>query len=398
MQRLILSRAAVLAGMLSAAFAGATLLWLCLDRTPPNWDDAWYLTNSLTVYDALAHDGISGYFAKLNSVFGFKAPLIAGLPTPFYLIFGRRWHAAYLVNITSMAILFFALYRISRRWWNSRAAVLTIAIAGTMPLLYGLARWYLVEYALTALVALAIYIIVESGDLEKPGKALLFGAACGLGLLLKVSFPLFVLPAFLFVWIKSRFRGQYLLLASLACVVLALPWYAFHLRPTIENAIAAGFGESATVQGTGPIFTLRAMRTYLYRVTSEGVSGYYIWLTILITAWTSLQSGGRAFLRSLTSKAPALILLWLLPFALFLFGGNKDVRYIAPILPAFALLAAAVLDFALPRTVIGNVLAGLILVVPVSQMLSISFGVPFRSANLPYARRFSRLEWRRERF
>ena len=28
------------------------------------------------------------------------------------------------------------------------------------------------------------------------------------------------------------------------------------------------------------------------------------------------------------------LLFWVLPFAVFLFGGNKDVRYIAPILPA----------------------------------------------------------------
>ena len=41
------------AGLLGLVFAAATLLWLRLDRAPPNWDDAWYLTNSLTVYDAL---------------------------------------------------------------------------------------------------------------------------------------------------------------------------------------------------------------------------------------------------------------------------------------------------------------------------------------------------------
>ncbi len=123
------SRADILAGALFSVFAASTILWLMLDRAPPNWDDAWYLTNSLIVYDALNQGGIAGYLTELNSVFGFKAPLIAALPTPFYLIFGRRWHAAYLVNIASMAVLFFAMYRIARRLWNTRAAVLSIAIA-----------------------------------------------------------------------------------------------------------------------------------------------------------------------------------------------------------------------------------------------------------------------------
>ena len=106
------------AGLLGLVFAAATLLWLRLDRAPPNWDDAWYLTNSLTVYDALTQGGFPGYLAKLNSVLGFKAPLIVALPAPFYLLLGRHWHAAFLVNIVSMWVLFAALYRVARRWWS----------------------------------------------------------------------------------------------------------------------------------------------------------------------------------------------------------------------------------------------------------------------------------------
>src|ERR1051325_2417345 len=114
-----------------ALFAAVTLAWLYLDRLPPNWDDAWYLSNSLAVYDALARGGIAVYIRELGSVFGYKSPLIAALPAPFYLVFGRRWHAAYLVNIASMAILFSAVYRIARRCWNRRVAFLAIAITGT---------------------------------------------------------------------------------------------------------------------------------------------------------------------------------------------------------------------------------------------------------------------------
>ena len=54
------------AGLLGLVFAAATLLWLRLDRAPPNWDDAWYLTNSLTVYDALTQGGILGYLDEIE--------------------------------------------------------------------------------------------------------------------------------------------------------------------------------------------------------------------------------------------------------------------------------------------------------------------------------------------
>ena len=100
---------------------------------------------------------------------GFKAPLIVALPAPFYLLLGRHWHAAFLVNIVSMWVLFAALYRIARRWWSARAAVFALPIAGTMPLLYGLARWFMVEYALAAFVAAAICVLVESDGLKRDG-------------------------------------------------------------------------------------------------------------------------------------------------------------------------------------------------------------------------------------
>ncbi len=361
--------------VLAVCFAASTLAWVMLDRSPPNWDDAWYLTNSLTVYDALAHGGIAGYLTKLNSVFGFKAPLIAALPAPFYLVFGRRWHAAYLVNIASMLLLFAAIYRLASRWWNARAAVFAIAIAGTMPLLYGLSRWYMVEYVLTALVAVAVCALVES-------EFLLFGVISGLGLLLKVSYPLFVLPVFLYAWSKSAQPTRTLLLAAIPCLAIALPWYIGHLRPTLANALDAGFGASAAIQGTGPIFAIRTIAVYLSHVAANGISYYFLFLALVLTPWTF-----RAM------KGMALLVAWLLPFAFFLFGGNKDVRYIAPILPAVALAIGFLMDFALPRSRMGTALAALLLAFPMLQMFAVSFGIPYRVAGAGYTRTFNKTSW-----
>lgn len=394
MLRIPRPRPAEFAGaVLSAVFAGATLVWLLLDRLPPNWDDAWYLTNSLTVYDSLAHGGIIGFLAKLNSVFGFKAPLIAALPAPFYLLFGRRWHAAYLVNIAGMLLLFWVLYRIGSRWWSERAGLLAVIIAGTMPLLYGLSHWYLVEYPLAALLAFSIWLLIESAGFERRGMTLCFGVAFGMGMLLKVSFAAFILPAFLYLWAGSRRRLRSLALAALPCLLLALPWYAGHLRPVIRNALDAGFGQPAAVQGTGPIFALHTMTAYVSHVIVGGTSEYYAALTILLVFWTACRPAGRLWFQSLPKKPAAVLLFWLSPFALFLLGGNKDIRYIAPVLPAFALLAACLLDSALPRTFLGASLAFLLLGFPVVHLFSVSFGVPYLSHELTYARLFSREPW-----
>ena len=374
-------------GLLGGVFAASTLLWLRLDRAPPNWDDAWYLTNSLTVYDALTQGGIVGYLTKLNSVFGFKAPLIAALPAGFYILLGRHWHAAYLVNIVAMLALFAALYRIAKRWWSARAAAFGIAIAGTMPLLYGLARWYMVEYVLTAMVAVAACVLIESDGLKRERLVVLFGAICGFGLLLKISFPLFILPLVVYIWLTSGRPVRPLLLAAVPCLLLALPWYAVHFKSTIANALDAGFGAPAAIQGTGPIFSISTITTYLSHVAANGVSWYFCFLALLSGLCTVVR-------RQPTKKAAApLLLAWLLPFAVFVFGGNKDVRYIAPVLPAAALVLAWLLDFNLPRNRKGMAAAFVLLAFPMLQMFAVSFGIPYSISGGGYARRFSREAW-----
>ena len=72
-----------------------------------------------------------------------------------------------------------------------------------------------------------------------------------------------------------------------------------------------------------------------------------------------------------------------------MFGGNKDVRYIAPVLPAAALVLAWLLDSTLPRTPQGTAAGVALLVFPMLQMVAVSFGVPYQSTAGGYARRFS---------
>lgn len=387
------SRAGIACLLPAVFFSATTLGWLTLDHAPPNWDDAWYLTKSLAVYDALTQHGIAGFFSEMNSVFGFKAPLIAALPIPFYLLFGRHWHAAFLVNVVSMMLLFAALGSLARRWRSSRAAVFAIAVAGTMPLLYGLSRWYMVEYSMTALLAASVWVLVESDDLRRDRYTALFGLLCGLGLLLKVSFPLFALPPFVYVWLRSGRRLRALALAGIPCVVAAFPWYVGHAGPTLLNALDAGFGKSAAVQGTGPILSVRTILTYFSHVAENGVSWYFVGLALLFLVYTAWRRRNGRLLSSFAGNDPGMLLAWLLPFVIFTFGGNKDIRYIAPVLPAVALALGFLLDFALPETAAGTAIGGAALVFPVIQMLAISFGFPYAARGGGYTRVHERAGW-----
>src|SRR2546426_4412793 len=141
---------------LSLFFLGTTFLWLRMDRSPPGWDDGYYLTNTLVMYDALDAGGPRGFARRFLTVMEMKPPLIAILPTPMYLVAGRKTGAAYSVNLVSLLILFAALYRMGMRYGSRRAGLIAMYISGTMPILYGLSRRYLVDCGLTAIVSVAI--------------------------------------------------------------------------------------------------------------------------------------------------------------------------------------------------------------------------------------------------
>jgi len=277
-------------------FCGITLVWLRMDHAPPQWDDSWYLTNSLIMYDALTDGGLLGFAKRFFSILGFKAPLITALPTPIFLLLGRRWHAAFLVNVTAILVLCSAVWIIGTRLWNSRAGLIAVFVTGTLPLLYGLSRWYLVEYPLTAAVAVAIGLLLVSRELEDRWYVSLFGITCGFGLLLKVSFPLFVALPFAYTFWRSTHRARGLLTALVPCLLIALPWYLVNGRQTIQNAVDAGYGQSAIVQGADALI-------YLKRILHDGVSVYYGVLAGLLTIVVAVRKP-----RALTSLTP--VLLW----------------------------------------------------------------------------------------
>src|SRR5215510_3761857 len=231
-----------------------------------------------------------------------------------------------------------------------------------MPLLYGLSRQYLVEYGLTALVAATVCHLVESPWLRDERNAFWLGLLCGLGLMMKVTFPLYVFLPFVFSCIQSAkakpnpasyFKARpmqsrpSLLISVLAFVsplaLIALPWYARNLSKTFNHAFKSSFSPMADLYGLGNPFSISVIWRYLTEFVNNGISGAYLLLLMVLGAigvWYQAQLKRTA----LPSQGRIYALLWFLPFVVFLFGRNKDIRFTAPLLPAVAIVFAWLTD------------------------------------------------------
>lgn len=408
----------ILAG-LNCFLAGVTVAWLRLDSLPPAWDDAWYLTNSLVMFDALVDGGLIGFGRRFLTMLALKPPLITVLPAPFYLMLGRNPENAFGVNLVFIPILLASVYLLGRRCWNSRAGLIAAYVTATMPMLYGLARWYLIEFVLTAFICVGVLLLMESRNLGNPKSAFYIGVMWGLGLLLKVSFPLYYACPFLYVFARFAFTPRtqppegpggpsklgLLLRLSLPAILLPLPWYLINYRRTLRLALAAGFSSEADIYGTGPVFSASAINTYLVHLINVGPSCYYAALAIALLAWMVLSGKLRFFLQRLAGEPLIFLCLWALPFVVFLFGRNKNVRYVAPLLPVLALALGFTLDFVVGKTMRwrGTLLC-LLLTFPGVAMIHTSFGILGRwrlgignlilvAPNLDYARNYDRSVW-----
>jgi hypothetical protein len=356
-------------------FVAATLAWIVLDRTPPAWDDAWYLNGSLQMYDALTAGGILPYAREFFRVLGNKAPLITALTAPLYLSFGRDPRYGPLVNIPAMVLLLVAVRAIATRLAGPRAGVLAVVIAGTTPLLYGLSRRFLVEYWLAALVAVAIWLLLESETLSRGWIVAAFGAVSGFGLLLKIAYPVYVAgPLLWFLW-QSRSRGAALARIAVPVGVIAAPWYVVHAREAVERAWKSGFGAAAYDYGS-------SSGAYLAAIAHGVFSEYWTVIALGVLIWLLWRRVG--------VPGAALLCFWAASALLFFVAPNKDIRFLAPLMPAFAVALACGLHRTFRH---GSAWPWLLAAGAIVPMLTVSFGWPSGSHDLGYARSFNRSRW-----
>jgi hypothetical protein len=386
-------------------FLGANLAWVRLDRAPPPWDDSVYLTSSLAMGDAQADHGVAGFAREFFRGNRIRPPLLDALAVPIYLVAGRTYRAAYAINLVFLAVLFATLYRLGKRYASPRAGWLAVWIAGTMPILYGLSRSFLVECGLVTLVAIVMCLVAGWEESSGAGRALAIGLVCGLGLLTKASFPIYVALPLLYLAVTQResvMRAKPLLAFAAPIVLLAAPWYLINFKAALRTALENGTAETAKLYGLGPVLSLTQIQYYLHTIANAGPALYFAAAPLLALAARLIPDvkrspGAKTGLR--------LCALWMAPLLFLTFSHYRDVRYAAPLYPALALILAILADGVLRRWgAKAGACVAVLLLLPLLSLLQVSFGMfvgpagaPFelggllmQSPYLSYARRFDR--------
>ena len=333
----------------------ANLIWIARDTRPPFWDMAVHQRSALSIYEAAAGSGIAAISA-IPHLTGDYPPLYHVIVAIFYAIFGKSVDAAQWANLPAIALLGLATYKLARPLLSPPAAAAAAALVNFYPYLLWLSRETLIDYWLAAIVALSMWALIRTKEFSDRKASILFGIACGLGLLTKWTFPFFVLlPA---VWLARKHLRNAMLAAAVAAVIAAY-WYvpsAGALSEFLKTNAAGGMteGDPARFSAQAFIFYIRALE------------GYQLFLP-LFAAFIA----GAILLVGNFRREWIPVVLWLAGgwLGLMLFQ-NKDPRYSAPLLPAVALITAQLIQ---KKHALLYAMVPLVLF----QHYLVSFGVPF---------------------
>ena len=352
-------RARLLVAVAFGALALVAVVWLVIDRHPPEWDHANHLERAVLCARDLAGGDVSSVIAR-SAFYPPVVPCLAGLAGR---VVGTD-AAAPGVMLAFLALGMAAVYAIGRARAGETTGVLAAILFGAAPfVVFNTVRFQL-DLPLASIVAVVAWLALRSDGFLHRGWSVVLGVVAGIGLLVKPPFPVYVLP--LVIWALSRgrvaARAINVVLAGLVAAVVSLAWYGPRLMGLPAQITNRSFKQAAESGHPDP-FSWTAL--WIYPATLPMFFG---------AAATVLFAVG--LLVALRRRRGFELVSVLLPFAIFLLIQNKNARYTLPILPLASVIAAAVVEELRPR--IRAIVVAVVLVVAAVQVSATAFAIPPR--------------------
>lgn len=181
-------------------------LWLAANATSTGWDRPKQLLYLLTYDNILQHvDAVSLFQAVTfnDGKWSYYPPLFHFSALPWQRLLGVSEDVAAMTNVIYMAILLLSVYGIGARMFGKHVGLLASCLVSLFPMSFSMARYFYLDYALTAAVALSVYLLLLTNSFESRKYSLLFGLSLGLGMLIKWLLVFFLLGPLCIILLRS---------------------------------------------------------------------------------------------------------------------------------------------------------------------------------------------------
>ena len=401
----------------------STAIFIIEDKKPQAWDQALHMTCSFLYYQ-LTRAFNFGDFVKVSNYY---PPFFHLSSVPLYFLFGFSEDVAIATNLIFYAVLVFSVFKIGEHFGDKETGILAAILVSFYPLLLILQREYMLDFALTAMCALALLLLLKSDCFRKPLITALFGITFGLCELTKWSAFVFILPAIFAIFMiefgkirsvcaqcgkklseKFFVEGLYRfcskrcakifaenprpivsiisstqitnIIIAFALAIVVLGWWYIPNWEEVSIRLKHFSTIRGVREGDPTIFTLEG---WLYYIKALDVSMGLLFFVLALFSLIFL-------LKRKDKRAVFFFISVIIPYLILTAMSNKGDRYILPVLPVLAVSTAIFLR-ELPhafRRVEGKklqrFLMAVILFVGMMQLLTVTVGFPKIENSLLY--------------
>lgn len=359
-------------------------LWLARFRQGylTEWDESGYMQFALSNYDALRDQG-PWTFAKTVGGRGGYGPFLPLVTSLAYPIVGRGVFESLLVLPVFFAGLVAGTFALARQFVSNSWAVVAALAVAAMPAVVDYTRLFHFALPATACMTAALWALVRSDGLRRPGWAATFGLFVALTLLSRTMTVAYI-PAFAFAagaqllvgGAQLRARTRNLALATGVSLLVAGPWYIRNARSVYEILVGSGYGEEAARYGPGhPIvswaFWTKELRLDLAHLGLP-LAGALLLAFIAALAYLLMRRpvlSGRLPRSAHAAGVLALVLVVLEGYLVLTSSRNQGTAFALPWLPALVVLGV-IAAASVPARAVRGALAGALVVVGVVTVLS----------------------------
>lgn len=295
---------------------------LLTDQRPGNTVSDTTLVDLMDLQRVVQHDGVAGWLRRGNV----KGPASVLVAAALHPLVGDPLLAVRLTSVLFHVLVLVLLFRLTRRLTGGGAAgLLAVALCGTAPMEYGWFRLDFHDPAVALALLLTLGLLLRPEPLAHPIDGIKLGLAGGLGLLAKLSFPVFlVAPGIWLLATRVRsWRAALHLLLALAVAALSASWWLVPSWGEIVQNMTDSSRERVAWQQVLAMYTV-------------GLPGT---LPLLVAA--ALGAGLALWRRAVERGAVLCLLCTMLgSLALFVLVFDPWSRYLLPLFPLAGLLAA----------------------------------------------------------
>ena len=144
-----------------------------------------------------------GWFDQLYEISSYYPPCFHLAAALCMKVVGISLDSARLPNLLFLGILVFSVFLLGERLFDTKTGLLSGVLISLFPVVHGLTREIYVDLAVLAWAACAVYLLLATNRFQSGIHSFLFGAVCGLGLLTKWTFPVFIGGPFLWVFCET---------------------------------------------------------------------------------------------------------------------------------------------------------------------------------------------------